>query len=118
MKRIEVIIPRGDVGSIVRALAVEGVRGMTVTEARGWGIRRGLGEQQTPGDIQVVAKMKVDMIVPVQEVNDIVTRLWRVLDSSDVGPGKIFVSPVEDVVHTRSGERGQGALGVPFISTR
>jgi nitrogen regulatory protein P-II 2 len=120
MKRIEVIIPPGDAGTIARALAVEGVRGMTVVEAQGWGIRRGLGQEKPSdvGEIRVARKMKVDMVVHAHEAYEIVTRLKQVLDTSDVGPGKIFVSDIEDVLHTRTGERGQNALGGQFISTR
>jgi nitrogen regulatory protein P-II 1 len=120
MKRIEVIIPPGDVETIARALAVAGVRGMTMVEAQGWGVRHGLGQEgpSDAGEMRVVRKMKVDMVVQAHEAYEIVTRLQQVLDTTAVGPGKIFVSDVEDVLHTRTGERGHTALGGPFISTR
>ena len=49
MKKIEVIIPPGDSETVARALAVEGVWGMTMVEAQGWGMRRGRGEEGSVG---------------------------------------------------------------------
>jgi len=83
---------------------------MTLSAVHGWGIPRGLADAGQAGAaaIRVVPKLKVDMVVPLHEADSVVGRLRQVLDSSDLGPGKIFVSDVDDAAHTRSDERGQG----------
>ena len=50
------------------------------------------------------------MVVQAHEAYEIVMRIKNVLDTTPVGPGKIFVSDIEDVLHTRTGERGHGAV--------
>ncbi len=118
MKKIEVIIPPSDVGAVARALAVEGVTGMTISEVQGWGVRQAplSAEQTPPGEIQVVAKMKVEMVVLANEAAAIMDRLADALRASGLGPAKMFSSSVDGIVHTRSGTRDQQALAWRFVA--
>ena len=112
MKKIEVYIQPYSLDQVAKALAVEGVVGMSVTEAKGFGIQRGFtrGEQVQPDQYVFHPKMKVEMVVDAAQVDRIVERIKDSLKSALVGGGKIFVSPVEDAIRTRTGERGNDAI--------
>ena len=118
MKKIEVIIPPNDAGAVARALAVAGVSGMTISEVRGWGVRQApMGAEPTPpGDVQVAAKMKVEMVVLANEAEAIMDRLADALKANGLGPAKMFSSPVDGIVHTRSGTRDHQALAWRFVA--
>ena len=112
MKKIEVYIQPYSLDAVAQALAVEGVHGMTVTECKGFGVQRGFtrGEDVKPGQYVFHPKMKVEMVVLEADVDGIVERLRASLKSGQIGEGKIFVSPVDDAVRTRTGERGRDAV--------
>ena len=118
MKKIEVIIPPGDVGEVARALAVVGVTGMTISEVQGWGVRQApmSADQTPPGEVQVGAKLKVEMVVLANEAEEIMDRLAGALRASGLGPAKMFSSAVDGIVHTRSGTRDQQALAWRFVA--
>jgi len=112
MKKIEVYIQPYNLDAVAAALAVEGVKGMSVTECKGFGVERGFtrGEELKPGQYVFHPKMKVEMVVLEADVEGIIERLKKSLKSGLVGQGKIFVSPVDDAVRTRTGERGRDAI--------
>ena len=112
MKKIEVYIQPYSLDAVAQALAVEGVLGMSVTECKGFGVQRGFtrGEDVKPGQYVFHPKMKVEMVVLESEVDRIVDNILASLKSGQVGEGKIFVSPVEDAIRTRTGQRGQDAV--------
>ncbi len=112
MKKIEVYIQPYSLDAVAKALAVEGVRGMTVTECKGFGVQRGFtrGEDVQPGQYIFHPKMKVEMVVLEAEVEGIISRIHESLKTSRIGEGKIFVSPIDDAVRTRTGERGRDAI--------
>jgi nitrogen regulatory protein PII len=112
MKRIEIYIQPYSLDAVAAALAVEGVHGMTVTECKGFGVQRGFtrGEEVKPGQYVFHPKMKVEMIVLEAEVDAIVDRIHQSLKSGQIGEGKIFVSPVDDAIRTRTGARGHDAI--------
>jgi len=118
MKLIEVIIPPGDVEKVARALAVEGVTGMTLTQVHGWGVRRGLDTDETgaDGEVQLRPKLKVEMVVLANEADAVMERLESALTSSGLGPAKMFCWPVDAAVHTRSGTRDHQALAWRFVA--
>jgi nitrogen regulatory protein P-II 1 len=112
MKKIEVYIQPYSLDQVAKALAVEGVVGMSVTESKGFGIQRGFtrGEQVQPDQYVFHPKMKVEMVVEEAKVDKIVDRIKESLKASLVGGGKVFVTPVDDAIRTRTGERGEAAL--------
>jgi nitrogen regulatory protein PII len=112
MKKIEVYIQPYNLDTVAEALAVEGVSGMTVTECKGFGVQRGFtrGEDVQPGMFRFHPKMKVEMVVCEAEVEGIIGRIKASLKSLRIGEGKIFVSPVDDAIRTRTGERGRDAI--------
>jgi nitrogen regulatory protein P-II 1 len=116
MRRIEVIIPPGDMGAIAQALAVEGVTGMTISEVKGWGVRQRADDQPAPAKVELSPKLKVEMVVPAGEAQAIMDRLADVLQASGIGPAKMFSSAVDAAVHTRSGMRDHQALAWRFVA--
>jgi nitrogen regulatory protein P-II 1 len=117
MKKIEVIIPKGDADAVARALAVEGVSGMTISEVKGWGVRQSKvdAKEEAPAP-QVSPKLKVEMVVLANEAEVIMDRLSEALKTSGLGPAKMFSSSVDRIVHTRSGARDQQALAWRFVA--
>ena len=112
MKRIECFIQPYNLDTVAEALAVEGVVGMSVTETKGFGVQKGFtrGEEVGAHDFRFHPKMKVEMVVADADAEKIVTKLQASLKSNQIGEGKIFVSPVDDAVRTRTGERGEAAI--------
>jgi len=113
MKKIEIYIQPYSLDAVAQALAVEGVKGMTVTECKGFGVQRGFtrGEEVKPGQYVFHPKMKVEMVVVEPQVEAVVERIKASLKTGQIGEGKIFISPVEDAVRTRTSERGRNAIG-------
>jgi nitrogen regulatory protein P-II 1 len=112
MKKIEIYIQPYSLDAVAQALAVEGVKGMTVTECKGFGVQRGFtrGEDIKPGQYVFHPKMKVEMVVVEPDVEAVVGRIKASLKGGQIGEGKIFISPVDDAVRTRTGERGRDAI--------
>ncbi len=112
MKKIECYIQPFDFDTVAHAMAVEGVVGMSVTEVRGFGVQRGFrrGEEAPPGEYRFHPKMKVEMVVADEDVERIVEAIQASLHSHMIGDGKIFITPVEDAIRTRTGERGEAAI--------
>ena len=112
MKKIECYIQPYNLDAVAEALAVEGVVGMSVTEAKGFGVQKGFtrGEAVKPNEYRFHPKMKVEMVVADADADKIVGKVLQSLKSNQIGEGKIFVSPVDDAVRTRTGERGEAAI--------
>ena len=112
MKKLEVYIQPYSLDAVAKALAVEGVHGMTVTECKGFGVQRGFtrGEEVKTGQYVFHPKMKVEMVVLEADVDDITDRIRASLKSGQIGEGKIFVTPVDDAIRTRTAERGHDAV--------
>jgi len=85
---------------------------MSVTEVKGFGVQRGFtrGEAVKPGEYRFHPKMKVEMVVPDKNVERIVDAIVTSLKSNQIGEGKIFVTPVDDAVRTRTNARGEDAI--------
>ncbi len=112
MKKIECYIQPYDFDTVAEAMAVEGVVGMSVTEAKGFGVQRGFrrGEEPQAGQYIFHPKMKVEMVVADADVERIIEAIKGSLKIKQIGEGKIFVTPVDDAVRTRTGERGEAAI--------
>ena len=112
MKKIECYIQPYNLDTVAEALAVEGVLGMSVAEVKGFGVQKGFtrGEDVKAHEYRFHPKMKVEMVVLQKDVERIVSAIVASLKSNQIGNGKIFVTPVDDAVRTRTGERGNDAM--------
>ncbi len=112
MVKIEAIIKPFKLDAVKDALAEIGVRGMTITEVRGFGRQKGHRELFRGSEyvVELLPKMKIEVAVP-DEMEDQVTQV--ILDAAhtgNIGDGKIFISDLKEVVRIRTRETGSDAV--------
>ena len=112
MKKIEAIIKPFKVDEVKNALTKIGVQGMTITEVIGFGRQKGHTESYrgTEYTIDLLPKSKIEIIVTDEVVHQVIESIERAAKTGKIGDGKIFVSPVEEVIRIRTGERGKDAI--------
>jgi len=112
MKKIEAIVKPFKLDEVKNALTKAGIQGMTITEVKGFGRQRGHTEVYRGAEytIDFVPKSKIEIIVPDELVQHVLEAIERAAKTGKIGDGKIFVSPVEEVIRIRTGERGKDAI--------
>jgi nitrogen regulatory protein P-II 1 len=112
MKKIEAIIQPHMLEEVKDGLMAIGVDGMTISEVRGHGRQKGHTETYRGSEykIDLLPKVKLEMIVPSQRVEQVLEVVTARARSGKIGDGKIFVYPVDDAVRIRNGERGELAI--------
>jgi nitrogen regulatory protein P-II 1 len=112
MKKIEAVIQPHKLDEVKDALIKIGVEGITVSEVRGHGRQKGHTEVYRGAEYKVdlLPKIKLEMVVASERVNQIVDTLATAARSGKIGDGKIFVSSMEEAVRIRNGDRGEAAL--------
>jgi nitrogen regulatory protein P-II 1 len=112
MKKIEAIIRSHKLDDVKDGLTALGVKGMTVTEVKGFGRQKGHTELYRGVEYQVlfVEKTKVEAVVAEEIVEEAVAVIQEKAKTGSFGDGKIFVSALEDVIRIRTGERGVAAI--------
>ena len=112
MKKIEAIIKPFKLDEVKESLSEIGVHGMTVTEVKGFG-RTGGKKEVYRGSAYVVdfvPKVKLEIIVPEESVRQVVNAIVEAAKTGRIGDGKIFVTPVDEVIRIRTGETGEDAI--------
>ena len=112
MKKIEAIIRPEKLTIVHEALKEIGYPGMTISEVKGHGVQKGLvqqwrGRQYT---VEFLPKVKLEIVVPDDAVEKLLQVIKENAETGAIGDGKAFISPVEDVMRLRTGERGDVAL--------
>ncbi len=112
MKRIEAILRPERVQAVKDALVDLGHNGLTVAEVKGHGIQKGITQQWRGEEyvIDLLPKVAVIAVVHDHEVEDCTKAIVMAARTDRIGDGKIFISPVEDVIRIRTGESGAEAL--------
>jgi len=112
MKIIEAIIKPFKLDDVRDALGDLGVRGLTVTEAKGFGRQKGHTELYRGAEyvVDLVPKLKLEVVAPDDQVEAIVEAISNAAKTGKIGDGKIFVAPVLEVIRIRTGERGEAAV--------
>ena len=112
MKKIEVITRSYKLDAVKEGLTQLGVKGMTVTEVKGFGRQGGHKEVYRGAEYQIdfVPKIKIEIVIDDDVVPDAVQAITQSARTGEVGDGKIFISPVDDVVRIRTGESGTDAI--------
>ncbi|HLE33988.1 MAG TPA: P-II family nitrogen regulator [Bacteroidota bacterium] len=112
MKKIEAIIRPFKLDDVREALSEIGVRGMTLTEVKGYGRQKGHTELYRGSEYKIdfLPKIKLEIIANDEMVDAVVAAIIKAAKTGQVGDGKIFVYPVEDVIRVRTEESGEGAL--------
>ncbi len=112
MKKVECIIRPFKLDDVKEALAEIGIKGMTVSEVRGFGRQKGQTEIYRGSEytIEFVPKLKLEIVVTEDVVEEVIETVLQAASTGKIGDGKIFVTPVEEVVRIRTGERGVEAI--------
>jgi nitrogen regulatory protein PII len=112
MKKIEAIIRPFKLDEVKEALVEEGIRGLTISEVRGYGRQKGHTETYRGSEYQIefVPKIKIEIVVDDTLLEKVVDAILRTAKTGQVGDGKIFISDVQDVIRIRTEESGSQAL--------
>ncbi len=112
VKKVEAVIKPFKLDEVKDALGEVGVRGMTVTEVKGFGRTGGKREvyRGSAYVVDFVPKVKIEVVVPDDLVVSVIEAVEKSAQTGRIGDGKIFVLPVEEAVRIRTGERGDEAL--------
>ena len=112
MKKVEAIIRHFKLEDVKKALAEQGITGMTITEVRGFGRQKGHTEMYrgTEYAVDFVPKVKLEVVTDDNQVQPVIDTIMRAAQTGQIGDGKIFVSELVDTVRIRTGETGGEAL--------
>jgi nitrogen regulatory protein P-II 1 len=112
MKKIEAILRPFKVDDIREALSEIGVKGMTLTEVKGYGRQKGHTEVYRGSEYNVdfLPKAKIEIVVKDDMLERVIATIIKVAKTGQVGDGKIFISPIEDVIRIRTEESGEEAV--------
>lgn len=112
MRLITAIVKPFKVDDVKTALESFGLQGMTVSEVQGYGRQRGHTEVYRGAEYRVdfVPKVRIEVLVDDADVADVVDVVVKSAQTGKIGDGKVWVTPVDEVVRVRTGERGPEAL--------
>ncbi|HMK53824.1 MAG TPA: P-II family nitrogen regulator [Methanobacteriaceae archaeon] len=112
MKRIIAIIRPDRLEDVKQALEDAGIHGMTISEVKGRGIQLGITESYRGRDYKVdlLPKTRIEIITPREKVEIVIDTIVKNAQTGCIGDGKIFISPIEEVIRIRTGERGPKAI--------
>lgn len=112
MTKIDIITRPSKFDDLKEALNEIGITGMTVSQVLGCGMQKGVTEMYrgVPMSINLLPKVRVEMVVCEVPVETVVETAKKVLRTGEIGDGKIFIYPVENVIKIRTGEEGVSAL--------
>ena len=112
MRLITAIIKPFKLDDVKAALEQFGVKGMTVSEASGYGRQRGHTEVYRGAEYQVdlVPKVRVEVLAEEEDAEDVIDVIVKAAQTGKIGDGKVWSVPVDTVIRVRTGERGPEAL--------
>lgn len=112
MKLVTGVIQPHRLDDVKTALEGAGVRGMTVSEASGYGRQKGHTEVYRGAEytVDLVPKVRVEVLVSDADVTAVTDAIVGAAQTGKIGDGKVWVVPVEDVARVRTGEHGDAAL--------
>ncbi|PRQ45121.1 putative nitrogen regulatory protein PII [Rosa chinensis] len=110
--KVEAILRPWRVPQVSAALLKIGIRGVTISDVRGFGAQGGSKERHGGSEFaedNYVAKVKMEIVVIKDQVEAVVSKIIEEARTGEIGDGKIFLVPVSDVIRVRTGERGEKA---------
>ncbi|MGI8335481.1 P-II family nitrogen regulator [Actinomadura scrupuli] len=112
MKLITAVIKPFKLDDVKAALETFGVKGLTVSEASGYGRQKGHTEVYRGAEYKVdlVPKLKVEVLVDDEEAEDVLDVVVKAAQTGKIGDGKVWSVPVDTVIRVRTGETGAEAL--------
>lgn len=112
MKKIEAIIKPHKLDDVKDGLTEIGIKGMTVTEVKGYGRQKGHTEIYRGAEyvVDFLPKIKIEIVVPAEITDQVVDKIRESANTGKIGDGKIFVLPIERIVRVRTGEENRDAV--------
>ena len=112
MIKIEAVIKPFKLDDVKDQLNEIGIKGLTVTDVRGFGRQKGHTELYRGTEYQVdfVSKVKLEIIVSQEMEDKVVETIIKAAQTGKIGDGKIFVTDLKDVIRIRTGDRGKEAI--------
>ncbi|MEE0703805.1 MAG: P-II family nitrogen regulator [Collinsella sp.] len=112
MKKLTAVVRQEKLEVLKQALFDKGIRGMTISQVQGCGNQHGWKEyvRGTEVLLNTIPKVEFEIVVDDEQVNDLVQVVCDAARTGEVGDGKIFVTPAEDVIRIRTGEHEPAAL--------
>ncbi|MCL2523708.1 MAG: P-II family nitrogen regulator [Betaproteobacteria bacterium] len=112
MKKIEAIIKPFKLDEVREALSEVGITGLTVTEVKGFGRQKGHTELYRGAEyvVDFLPKIKIEIVVNDAQTDSAIEAIIKAAHTGKIGDGKIFVSPVEQVIRIRTGETNETAI--------
>ena len=112
LKKIEAIIKPFKLDEVKDALNDMGIKGMTISEVKGFGRQKGHTEIYRGAEyvIDFLPKVKIELVVEQELTGKVVEVIQKAARTGKIGDGKIFVLPVEEVIRIRTGEQGKEAI--------
>jgi nitrogen regulatory protein P-II 1 len=112
MKLVTAVVKPFKLEDVKAALSTLGLAGLTVSEVQGYGRQKGHTEVYRGAEYTVdfVPKVKIDVLVDEVDVDRVVNTLVEAARTGKIGDGKVWVTPVDEVVRVRTGERGLDAV--------
>jgi nitrogen regulatory protein PII len=112
MKLITAIVKPFKLDDVREALSEIGVQGITVTEVKGFGRQKGHTELYRGAEyvVDFLPKIKIEVAVADAVVDQTIEAITKAANTGKIGDGKVFVSPLEEVIRIRTGETGEDAI--------
>ncbi len=112
MKLVTAILKPFKLDDVRDALSDIGIQGITVTEVKGFGRQKGHSElyRGTEYVVDFIPKVKVEIAISDDKVEETIEAIMKVASTGKIGDGKIFVSPLEQIIRIRTGETGIDAI--------
>lgn len=112
MKKIEAIVKPFKLDDVKDALNEIGIKGMTISEVKGYGRQKGHTEIYRGAEyvVDFIPKVKIEVVVPADIVDNVVSCIREAANTGKIGDGKIFVIPIERIIRVRTGEENRDAV--------
>lgn len=112
MRKIEAIIKPFKLDDVKDGLNEIGIRGMTISEVKGYGRQKGHTEIYRGAEyvVDFIPKVKIEIVVPADSVDQVVDKIRESANTGKIGDGKIFVLPIERIIRVRTGEENRDAV--------
>ena len=112
MKLITAVIKPHKVDEVKDALRAVGVKGITITEVKGFGRQGGHTETYRGAEytVEFTPKVKLEVVVDDADAASVTETIQTTATSGQIGDGKIWITPVEGIVRIRTGEQGKDAI--------
>ncbi|MFI5401119.1 MAG: P-II family nitrogen regulator [SAR324 cluster bacterium] len=112
MKKIEAIIKPFKLEEVKEALDAVGIRGITVSEVKGFGRQKGHTELYRGAEyvVDFLPKIKLELVLPDELIDKAVEAIVGSAKTGRIGDGKIFILPMDEAIRIRTGEKGEEAV--------